>query len=216
MDRRSPGVCRQWTDFDSGKLSGNVAIDDIVIDCIFRGGILCSNGNGHRKFSSKVFGSVYSFSYIGLSVGGVSMLKGNATLKSAALKGTTLKGSATIEMAYIMPLFLWMFLMIMTAAFYFHDKVILYAAAYETAVTGAELERREESDEVILAEHFQERIKGKLIFFSGASAEIEESLEKVTVRVSAQKGKWKIQGEERAAVMRPEILLRHKSKEETR
>ena len=130
------------------------------------------------------------------------MLKGNATLK----------GSATIEMAYIMPLFLWMFLMIMTAAFYFHDKVILYAAA----VTGAELERREESDEVILAEHFQERIKGKLIFFSGASAEIEESLEKVTVRISAQKGKWRIQGEERATVMRPEILLRHKSKEETR
>lgn len=206
MDRRSTGVCRQWTDFDSGKLSGNVAIDDIVIDCIFRGGILCSNGNGHRKFSSKVFGSVYSFSYIGLSVGGVSMLKGNATLK----------GSATIEMAYIMPLFLWMFLMIMTAAFYFHDKVILYGAAYETAVTGAELERREESDEVILAEHFQERIKGKLIFFSGASAEIEEGLEKVTVRISAQKGKWRIQGEERATVMRPEILLRHKSKEETR
>ncbi len=29
-------------------------------------------GNFHRKF----FGSVYSFSYIGLSVGGVSMLKG--------------------------------------------------------------------------------------------------------------------------------------------
>ena len=73
-----------------------------------------------------------------------------------------------------------------------------------------------ESDEVILAEHFQERIKGKLIFFSGASAEIEESLEKVTVRISAQKGKWRIQGEERATVMRPEILLRHKSKEETR
>lgn len=127
-----------------------------------------------------------------------------------------LKGSATIEMAYIMPLFLWMFLMIMTGAFYFHDKVVLYAAAYETAVTGAELEHREEMEEGMLAEHFQDRIKGKMIFFSGASAEVEKSLENVTVRVSAQKGKWKIQGEERAAIMRPEILLRHKSKEETR
>ena len=43
-------------------------------------------------------------------------------------------GSTVVEMAYIMPLFLSMFVLVIHTVFYFHDKVILTGAACETAV----------------------------------------------------------------------------------
>ena len=44
------------------------------------------------------------------------------------------KGSTVIEMAYIIPLFLGLFVLIMHAVFYYHDKAVLNGAAGETAI----------------------------------------------------------------------------------
>ena len=53
-----------------------------------------------------------------------------------------LKGSAVVEMSYIIPLFLGLFVLIVHAVFYYHDKAVLNAAAAETAVLGAQTVRR--------------------------------------------------------------------------
>ena len=53
-------------------------------------------------------------------------------------------GSTVVEMSYIMPLILLMFVLIIHTVFYFYDRAVLNGAAAETAVLGAELERRHE------------------------------------------------------------------------
>ena len=54
-----------------------------------------------------------------------------------------LRGSAVVEMSYIIPLFLGLFVLIVHAVFYYHDKAVMNAAAAETAVLGAQASRRE-------------------------------------------------------------------------
>ena len=41
------------------------------------------------------------------------------------IKGKYVKASAVIEMSYIMPLFLSLFLLIMYTVFYYHDKTVI-------------------------------------------------------------------------------------------
>ena len=139
------------------------------------------------------------------------IVRGNAAIQKSA----AIRGSATIEMAYIMPLFLWIFFMIVTATFYFHDKCVMYATAYETALVGAQEARREPAySEAALTEHFQNRIQGKLIFFSDAGASVEKGLEFLTVQAEASKGSWKICVEEKAMIMRTEELIYYSEQRE--
>ena len=56
-------------------------------------------------------------------------------------------GSTVVEMSYIMPLILLMFVLIIHTVFYFYDRAVLNGAAAETAVLGAELERRHGAEE---------------------------------------------------------------------
>ena len=46
------------------------------------------------------------------------------------------KGSTTVEMAYVMPLIFLVFLIIVRTTFYYHDKSILDGMAYEAVTTG--------------------------------------------------------------------------------
>lgn len=118
------------------------------------------------------------------------------------------KGSATIEMACIMPLFLSLFLLIITGTFYFHDKCVLYATAYETAVVGAQKKRQENTfSESVLQEYFEDRIEGKLIFFPDAAVSLQETIGVITVQAEAVRGRWKIHAEEKAMLMRTEELI---------
>ena len=57
-----------------------------------------------------------------------------------------LKGSAVVEMSYIIPMILFLFVMIIHAVFYYHDKAVLNGAAGETAVLGAQTARRKGTD----------------------------------------------------------------------
>ena len=81
-------------------------------------------------------------------------------------------GSTVVEISYIMPLILLMFVLIIHTVFYFYDRAVLNGAAAETAVLGAELERRHGAEEENLKEFFEERTSGKLILMTDPSVAI--------------------------------------------
>lgn len=119
------------------------------------------------------------------------------------------RGSATVEMAYIMPVVFFTFIVVMYILFYLHDKNILNGAGYETLVVGNQrLRWDEENMEEQMEEVFQERIKGKMIFFSGADVEVECEGEMLTVRAKAKRNGMKITVEQKSRAVRPEKFIR--------
>ena len=93
--------------------------------------------------------------------------------------------------------------------FYFHDKNILSAAAYETAVAGSTKAREKDGvDAAELEALFAERIQGKCILFAGAQAGISVSEEEIKVEITATKGGMSLALEHRAAVTEPEKEIR--------
>lgn len=120
-----------------------------------------------------------------------------------------MKGSLVIEMIYIMGVFFLMFVCVVQAAFYFHDKCILKGAAYETAVLGTQKQRLPDGvDMGELEEHFRQRTRGKLILFAGADAAVTETASFVEVSVTAVRRKQKISIEEKAFITNPEKKIR--------
>ena len=67
-----------------------------------------------------------------------------------------LRGSLTIELAYVFPLILLVFGVLLHVLFYYHDKNILLGAAHETAAYGAGLEEVQEEDELVLPRLFED------------------------------------------------------------
>lgn len=118
------------------------------------------------------------------------------------------KGSATVEMSYIMPLLLLLFLFITYTVFYYHDKLILNGAAAETAVLGAQLERKKEAADYDLEEIFEERIKGKLIYMTDVDVSVQRNEDEITVSAAAQKSVMKLNICQKAAIVKPEEKIR--------
>lgn len=118
------------------------------------------------------------------------------------------KGSATVEMSYIMPLLLLLFLFITYTVFYYHDKLILNGAAAETAVLGAQLERKKEAADYDLEEIFEERIKGKLIYMTDVDVSVQRDEDEITVSAAAQKSVMKLNICQKAAIVKPEEKIR--------
>lgn len=123
----------------------------------------------------------------------------------------TLNGAITVELSYLIPIIMMVFLMTIYSVFYYHDKNILLGAASETAILGAQMERKpDEKGKTDLDAFFQERIYGKLILFSGAQVNVSISSDRVNVSVSAQKGQMKIKAVQKASVVVPEKKIRQK------
>lgn len=118
------------------------------------------------------------------------------------------KGSAVVEMSYIMPLFLLLFLFITYTVFYYHDKLVLNGAAAETAVLGAQLERRKEAGDYDLEEIFKERINGKLIYMTDVDVSVQRDEDEITVSAAAQKSVMKLNICQKAAIVKPEEKIR--------
>lgn len=118
------------------------------------------------------------------------------------------KGSATVEMSYIMPLLLLLFLFITYTVFYYHDKLILNGAAAETAVLGAQLERKKETADYDLEEIFEERIKGKLIYMTDVDVSVQRDEDEITVSAAAQKSVMRLNICQKAAIVKPEEKIR--------
>ena len=119
----------------------------------------------------------------------------------------TVKGSSVVEMAYIMPMFLALFVLIVHTVFYYHDKAVLMGAAAETAVLGTQTERRE-GTEYDLEEFFRERIRGKLIYMTDVEVSAAGDEEKTEVTAYAQKSFMKLEVCQRALVSVPEKKIR--------
>jgi len=124
------------------------------------------------------------------------------------------KGSATIEMAYIAPMTLLIIMTIITIVFYFFDKNILISGAMETATIGAQMERQEQVDVAMsLEEVFDERVAGKLLMFRDYEVSVEESRKRITVYVRSSKGPKEIVVEQTAEILKPEGRIRFQNRE---
>ncbi|MCU6748390.1 MULTISPECIES: TadE family protein [Lachnospiraceae] len=119
-------------------------------------------------------------------------------------------GITSIQMAYIMPAFFFLFILIIHTVFYFHDKIILNGAACETAVLGAQLERKQdETEKTNLEQFFRERTEKKLILFSEYTISIGKTNSEITVKAEAKKNKMKLKIEQKARIMKTEKRLRN-------
>ena len=118
-----------------------------------------------------------------------------------------LRGSTVIEMSYIIPLFLGLFVIIIHAVFYYHDKAVLNGVAGETAVLGAQAARRE-GTEYDLEDFFSERAEGRLIYMKDISVTVTENDTEVIVYASAQRNIMKLAVRQSARIARPEKKLR--------
>ncbi|MCI9441688.1 MAG: pilus assembly protein [Ruminococcus sp.] len=121
------------------------------------------------------------------------------------------QGVITVEMSYLIPIVLLIFLFVIYTIFYYHDKNILIGAASETAVTGAQMERRpDKKSQVDMEEFYQQRIGGKLIFFSGTQVSVNISKKWVEIEAFASRRKMQIHIIQRAAITEPEKAIRRK------
>lgn len=126
-----------------------------------------------------------------------------------------LKGSVTVEMSYILPSILLMFLLIIYTVFYFHDKNILNGAAGETAALGAQTERGPSGRDVDLERVFKERVSKKLILLRLNGIDVEIEREQVTVRAAAAKSWMRVKAVQRARIPFPEKKIREKRRLES-
>jgi hypothetical protein len=124
------------------------------------------------------------------------------------------RGSATIEMAYIAPMTLFIIMSIITIVFYFFDKNIIIAGALETATIGAQLERQEVVEmQLELEDVFSERVENKLIMFRDYEVFVRQSSSRITVNVRSSKGPKEISVEQSAEILKPEEKIRFQNRE---
>ena len=120
-----------------------------------------------------------------------------------------LRGSSVIEMSLIMPVVLLTWVVVIYALFYYYDKNILSAAAYETATVGSEMYRESEKvDAARLQSYYQDRVAGKLLFFQNVSCEVSEDNRVIVVKVATSSGRMSINLERRSALLIPEKEIR--------
>ncbi len=123
------------------------------------------------------------------------------------IKNNMVKGSTVIEMSYIIPLFLGLFVLIMHAVFYYHDKAVLNGAASETAILGVQAKRRADT-EYDLESFFRERTNGKLIYMTDTDLSVSETEDKITVAVSARRSFMSMKISQTALIVNPEKNIR--------
>lgn len=124
----------------------------------------------------------------------------------------SLRGSITVEAAYIIPMILLLLLLIIYTVFYYHDKNILNGAAGETAVVGTQIERQKGNTGEDLKSFYLERVKGKLILLRVTAVSVTNDKKQVEVSVKAEKGWMKAFVLQKAEVVRPEEKIRLKRK----
>ena len=95
-----------------------------------------------------------------------------------------IKGSFTIEASVIVPLILLVFVVSINGLFYYHDRSVIGAVAYETVTIGSE--RREWSKED-LETYFQERIGGRTLLFTDVAGQVEITDNEVSLVCEAKR-----------------------------
>lgn len=124
--------------------------------------------------------------------------------------GYYLKGSVTVETAYILPSIILIFLLVVYTVFYYHDKNILNGVAGEVAVVGAQAVREKGKEEPDLQSLLKERVSGKLVLLRLTKVEAAKSKTKVEVSAYAAKRWMRVMVVQRAAISKPEEKIRKK------
>lgn len=120
------------------------------------------------------------------------------------------KGSTVVEMSYLAPVVLLVWMAVIFGLFYYHDKGVLTGASYETAVVTSELWNADSKEKQSQAEtYFVQRIQGKMLFFGGAEMECIVDDDKITIKAKASKKNLSMKVEESAAVTKPEETVRN-------
>ena len=125
------------------------------------------------------------------------------------------KGSTTVEMAYVMPLIFLVFLIIVRTTFYYHDKSILDGMAYEAVTTAVQTARNPKAKEADVETFCRERIRWKLIYFSMPEVSVNVTDDEAETTISATRGKMCIRVTRQVKIPHPEKKIRLKKKLET-
>jgi len=125
------------------------------------------------------------------------------------VKKKELKGSITVEMTVIVPMLVFLLMGFIMMLFYYHDKNIIYGAAYETAVAGSmEMRKKESVTEEELTAFCKERLRGKCMLMTTQKINVTIQEEKITVDISSFKKGYSVQVESSAPVTIPEKKIR--------
>lgn len=144
------------------------------------------------------------------------MKKVRIKMRKRKKKALMVRGSTTIEMAYLMPLILLVFLTVVHITFYFHDKSILNGIVCEAVTSGILFQRSEIGDPAELEVVYTERTHGKLIYFSAPEIQIRFSENSVSAECRADRGGMYIEIIRTAKSGHPEKRIRIKNRiEET-
>lgn len=195
-DKGGTGVCRQLDHTYFGNVSGRMETFCCAWNCIFERNCDRRDRNGRKETEKKEQDTIFTVFGNWLS-GGVRLVR------------TGCKASAIVEMAYLMPVVLLAFMLIIFSLFYYHDKVILVGAAYESAVVGSE--SYSFSGEVKteqISNYFQNRIRRKMLFFSTASVEVKVEKDEIMIQAETRKRGMRIQVVQKAALLCPEKEIR--------
>lgn len=123
------------------------------------------------------------------------------------------RASFVVETAAVFPVIFLVLTLSVYLFFYYHDKTILTGTAYETAAVGSEkmrlLEKPEEGE---LIQYFQDRLHGKMIFFSGSSVQVDISGKEVIVEAEAYRKYMHLKVRGSMKVTEPELYLRNAKK----
>ncbi len=116
-----------------------------------------------------------------------------------------LRGSFTIEAAYIIPIILLVVAAILYLLFYYHDKNVLLGTAHETVAYGAHLTN---ANEDMIEDYFSSHIKGRMFLFTNIKKEIQVEEEHITIICEAKKGKLSVEVECSVSRTDPEDYIR--------
>ena len=123
--------------------------------------------------------------------------------------GKTCKGSTLVEMAYLMPVVMSVWILVIFMLFFYHDKSVVTGAAYEASVVGAELwMESQENKSAKIEKYFVERLDGKLLFFDQIDVKVTIDNENVHVYASASKYRMALAVAVDAAITTPEKTIR--------
>lgn len=120
-----------------------------------------------------------------------------------------LPGMITVEMAFIAPVILSIFFLSVMGIFYYHDKEVIAACAYEAAVAGGAKAREKNGvTRELVRDIFEERVYGKCILFNKVQGDVQISEEQIVVKASAARGRMRVAVAETASLTEPEAKIR--------
>lgn len=193
---RGNRIWRQLDDLTFGDVPRSMETFCRLRNCIFWRGCFLWNRYATKKIKKKQSNSFFPF--FG------NRISGNFRMVKKECRASTI-----VEMAYLMPVVLLMWMLIIFALFYYHDKTLVIGAAYETAAVSCESYREVDAiDTEEVNAYFWSRIKGKLLFYSAIPVETSVEDEMLIVSAKAKARGMTIDVVQKAEIIYPERDIR--------